>query len=155
MKKAALLSDMISRGDVYYNIKGTTPAEILASLVKVVRVPKAIDKKKLTEALIERESIATTSVGEAIAIPHPRHHMIVEEKDSFVAVAYLEDPSDWHANDGMPVSTLFLVMSADAENHLSVLSAIACLAGKDGFQKTLARKPSKKELVAYVDSTNC
>lgn len=155
MKKAALLSTMLDRGDVYYNIRGTTPEEILKSLVRVIRIPKSIDKKRLTEALIERESIATTAIGEGIAIPHPRQQMILEEKDSLVAVAYLEDPSDWRANDGLPVSTLFLVLSADAENHLSVLSAIACLAGKGDFQEALAKRPSKKELVTYVDSTNC
>jgi nitrogen PTS system EIIA component len=155
MNKTTLFYGMIDRGYVYYNIKGSTPAEVLASLVKVARTPKSIDKKTLKEALAERESIATTAIGKGFAIPHPRHHLAAEEKDAMVVIAYLDTPLDWGALDGKPVSTLFLVLSADVQNHLSVLSAIACLAGKEEFGKMIAKQPSKKEFLEYLSGLGC
>lgn len=155
MNKAPLFSSLIDRGDVYYNIKGSTSTEVLTSLVKVARTPKAIDKKVLKEALIERETIATTAIGKGFAIPHPRRHLTADEKDAMVVVAYLDTPLDWHALDGKPVSTLFLVISAEAQSHLSALSAIACLAGKEEFQKIMAKQPSKKELLEYLSAKSC
>ncbi len=149
------LLSMLDRGDVYFNIKGSTPAEVLTSLVKVLRTSKAIDKKILREALIEREGVATTAMGMGFAIPHPRRHLAAGEKDAIVAVAYLDTPVDWHAPDGKLVSTLFLVLSAEARNHLSALSAIACLAGKEDFRKMIAKQPSKKELLAYLGGIDC
>jgi len=155
MNKTTLLYSLIDRGDVYYNIKGSTPAEVLASLVKVAKMPKSIDKKALREALMERESIATTAIGNGFAIPHPRHHLAAGEKDTMVAVAYLDTPLEWGALDGKPVSTLFLVLSAEVQNHLSALSAIACLAGNEKFKMMMAKQPSKKEMLEYLSGAGC
>lgn len=155
MSRISDIAGLVDRGDVYYNIKGSTPAEALTSLIKVVRTPKAMDKKVLREALIERESIATTAVGMGFAIPHPRRHLASGEKDAMIVVAYLDTPMDWHAMDGKPVSTLFLVLSAEVQAHLSALSAIACLAGKEDFRKMMAKQPSKKELLEYLDGIGC
>ena len=150
--KLDFLRSLIDRGDIYYNIKGSSPEAALSSFSKVLKLPKTMDRLGLERALIEREGLGTTAMGEGFAIPHSRKQVAADEASAFVAVAYLDTAIDWKAPDGKPVTTLFLILSAGVENHLSVLSGIACLAGKSEFRAFMARRPSKKELLEYLQA---
>jgi len=151
MNKTAYLLEFLSRGDIYYNIKGSSPDTALSSFMKVLRLPKSMDRTVLKAALIEREALGTTAIGDGIAIPHSRKQAAADEASAFVAIGFLDTPIDWNAPDGKPVTTLFLILSAGVENHLSVLSGIACLAGKKEFRAFLSTRPSKKELLDYLE----
>lgn len=141
---------LLERGDVFYNIQGSTPEEALRAFAKVVRAPKLLERKALADALVEREGLATTAIGEGFAIPHPRQRMLQDEALAFIAVGYLDNPIPWNSPDGKPVSLIFLVVSANSENHLSVLSKIASLAGDRKFREFMAKKPEKTKLIEYL-----
>ncbi|MCX7026045.1 MAG: PTS sugar transporter subunit IIA [Spirochaetes bacterium] len=144
------LSSLIDHSDVYFNLKGSTPEEVISSAVRLMRLPKGLDKSRLRAALLERESLASTALGEGFALPHPRHMMLSNPEDALVAVGYLEVPVDWCAPDGLPVTTIFLVLSAVPEQHLSTLSAIARLVQDKSFRLLAAQRPQKKELLEFM-----
>lgn len=143
---------LVDRGDAYYNIKGSSPQEVLASLLKVMRMPKAIDRAALQEALLEREHLMPTAIGDGFAIPHPRYPLAPDEESALVAVCYLDAPVEWGALDNKPVSTLFLVLSSDVQSHLAVLSSIAYLARQKDFRIFVAKRPLKGELLEFMRS---
>jgi Phosphotransferase system mannitol/fructose-specific IIA domain (Ntr-type) len=145
---------LISRGDVYYNIQGESPEEVIASLVKVVRTSKALDKSLLRDALLERESLGSTALGNGFAIPHPRKQLAKSENEAVIALGYLDTPVDWNAPDGKPVAIVFLLLSFDTKEHLVALSELACLAQDPGFKEFIAKHPSKSALLEYLETSN-
>jgi PTS system nitrogen regulatory IIA component len=150
MNSGQIFTRSLARGDVYYNIQGSTRDETIRSLSRVVKLPKGLDRKVLSEALIEREGLASTAMGEGFALPHPRHQLIKEEADALVAIGYLDTPVDWASPDGKPVSVVFLVLSAGVDQHLATISALACLTQSEDFKALIKRRPSKSELLALI-----
>ena len=145
------LSSLIGRSDVYFNLKGSTPEEVIASVVRLVKLPKGLERSTLKEALLEREGLASTAIGERFALPHPRHLLLANPEDACLAVGYLELPVDWKAPDGLPVTTVFLVLSAVPEQHLSTLSALARLIQDPAFRKIVSQRPQKQELIEFME----
>ena len=152
MTGSSAVAELLRRGDVFYNISGEKPEEVLRAFVKVIRLPKALDRKVLADALIERESLATTAIGNSFAIPHPRARLLKDELSAFISVGYLANPVLWDSPDGKPVSTLFLLVSADGIQHLSLLAGIACLVDNDGFREFISSQPAKSELLGFIAS---
>jgi mannitol/fructose-specific phosphotransferase system IIA component (Ntr-type) len=145
------LSSMIMRSDVYFNLKGSTPEEVIASAVKLIQLPRGLDRSVLKAALLERESLASTALGEGFALPHPRHLLLTKPEEACLALGYLEVPVDWKAPDGIPVTTIFLVLSAVPEQHLCTLSALARLVQDNSFRLLVAQRPQKKELLEFME----
>jgi len=92
IKRVADVVELLQRGDVFFNIGGTEPEEVLGAFVKVLRLPKAIDRKLLANALIEREHLATTAIGNGFAVPHPLQRLAIDQQLAFIAIGYLEEP---------------------------------------------------------------
>jgi len=152
MADSVSLAELVRRGGVYYNISGSTPAEVLSAAVKAVSLPKGLDRDALLTAILERESLMPTALGNGVAIPHPRSPMLKDKETQRVAVFFLKTPIPYNALDRKPVSTLFLILSADAKSHLGVLASLSYLCQRKDFLDLLATRPSTEELVEYVAS---
>ncbi len=150
MQTGSDLIELVRRGGVYYNLSGATPAEVLADMVATVPVPKDIKRETLLQAVLEREALMPTGVGEGIAIPHPRNPIIADPAKQFVSVCFLERPIDWQALDGKNVGTLILIVSASPKLHLGTLTKISFLCQQESFRKLLAERASREELVAAI-----
>ncbi|WP_115720030.1 PTS IIA-like nitrogen regulatory protein PtsN [Gallaecimonas mangrovi] len=87
------------------------------------------------DAMLARERLGSTGIGNGIALPHGR----MQDTDRVVAVvARLSQPIDFDAIDNQPVDLLFalLVPSDQCQAHLSTLAAIAKrLSDKDTLKK--------------------
>ncbi|HNY18313.1 MAG TPA: PTS sugar transporter subunit IIA, partial [Treponemataceae bacterium] len=83
---------MIRAGGVYYNIRGETPEAAYTDMVSHLSLPSGVDRAALLSGLVERERLMTTSVGNGIALPHPRTPIVTEEKDQRVYVCFLDRP---------------------------------------------------------------
>lgn len=144
------LAELVGRGGVYYNIAGSTSAEVLSEAVKAMSLPKGLDRGKLLTAVLERESLMPTALGNGIAIPHPRSPMVGDPEAQRVAVFFLKTPIPYSALDRKPVSTLFLILSSDAKSHLSILAALSYLCQRQDFLAVLDSRPSTEELMDHI-----
>jgi nitrogen PTS system EIIA component len=144
------LIELVRRGGVYYNLSGSTPREALEDLVATVPVPKEIKREDLLKAVLEREALMPTAVGDGIAIPHPRNPLISDPAKQFVSVCFLQRPIDWQALDGKNVGTLILIVSASPKLHLGTLTRVSFLCQQDSFRKLLAERASREELIAAI-----
>jgi nitrogen PTS system EIIA component len=80
--------------------------------------------REIFDAILQRERLGPTGVGDGIAIPHgklPRCERICG------VFARLERPIDFEALDGLPVDLIFLLIAPEAAgaDHLKALAAIA------------------------------
>ena len=153
MAESNLVTELIVRGGVWYNLAGSTPAEAIEAMVRTARLPKDADRKALMNSLLEREALVSTAMGEGIAMPHPRSLFFSDPQKARVAVFFLEHPVEWDAPDGVPVHVSFLVLSADRDAHLEALSALSRACGDPAFMNLLKSRPGTEELAAYFSAT--
>jgi mannitol/fructose-specific phosphotransferase system IIA component (Ntr-type) len=111
------------------------------------------DDEALFKALVEREEVASTAIGEGAAFLHPRYHDPYLFAESFIAYARTERPIFFGAPDGGATRHFFLICAADREIHLHILARLAMLAhGSDFFEKLDAAETPEDVLLTVADS---
>ncbi len=146
------MGELLRRGGICYRIEGATMAEAVAAALANTNLPESIAQSDLLSAVVERERLMTTGVGHGIAVPHPRDPMLARPEDERVSLCFLENPVDFRAPDGVPVSALFLVLGASLKGQLRLLSMIASLCRQDEFLRMIARRASRAEILEYIDA---
>jgi PTS system nitrogen regulatory IIA component len=144
------LAALIKRGGIYYDVQGNNPREILVNIINETVVPASLDREKLLEAILERECLMSTSIGEGIALPHPRNPLISDPEEQFVCIAFPRNPPDWNSLDGQNVHTVFLIVSASAKLHLHILSEINYFCRQKKFSELLKNHASQEELIGMI-----
>jgi len=95
-----------------------------------------INQDTVYAALLERERLGATSVGNGVAIPHARLPNLESVSGVFVRLA---QPIDYDAADEQPVDLIFLLLAPEAANaeHLRALAKISRLFRKADFRDSL------------------
>jgi len=109
----------------------------------------SLDADLVSELLIDREKLMSTSLGHGIAVPHTRDFLVTGLFDA-VTVVFPKTPIDWGSLDGEPVHTLFFLFSCDDRRHLNLLAKIAHLASNPEALEFLKTRPSKPDLLSYI-----
>lgn len=97
------------------------------------------------EALMARERLGSTGVGEGIAIPHCRLTCLSRPRGLLLK---LEQPVDFDSLDGHPVDLVFVLLTpaAAADVHLNVLSYLATLFNHAEYRDALRTARDATEL---------
>ena len=144
------LAELVERGGMHLAVKGTIPQEVLGSFIGMLPQLPSLPAETLLEAVLEREALMPTGIGNGIALPHPRNPLAMAEREQFTALAFLEHPIDWNSLDGKRVDTLLLIVSASAGQHLKTLSRINYLCRQGEFSELLRKRPPLSELLEYI-----
>ena len=80
--------------------------------------------REIFDAILQRERLGPTGVGDGIAIPHGK---LAKCERIYGVFARLERPIDFEALDGLPVDLIFLLIAPESAgaDHLKALAAIA------------------------------
>lgn len=105
-------------GGIHYRVGGSTRDEVLRDAVQALRIVDEGERDGLVQALIAREDLAPTAVGDGFALPHLRNPLRFEIRKPVVGLCYLEQPVDWRSPDGLPVHTLFIVVGPTVRSVL-------------------------------------
>ena len=83
----------------------------------------------LFDALMARERLGSTGLGDGVAIPHCR----INAAQMRAALVSLPEPVDFEASDGVPVDLLFVLVVPEEEQtaHLEALAALAAVFSQD------------------------
>ena len=85
---------------------------------------EAHDRVAFIRAVLEREDVTTTALGDGVAIPHARSPAVLRCR---IAIATIPSGAPWDAPDGRPV-TLALMIAAREVDHAEHLRVMAMLA---------------------------
>jgi len=151
-QKPVLISDLIQKGGIHYDIKGKTVRDVIKKVVDVIAIPPETTKQVILTSLLEREEMMTTAVGHGIAIPHPRNPIIADVDNESISLCLLEHEVDFKALDGKPVNTLFVIISSNAKRHLEILSKISYLCQQKNFSQLLTEKAPKDTILEFIDT---
>ena len=131
------ISEILRPGAVIVPLKSGNKEDIIRELITVLPYDRSgISDADIFKAIIERESITSTGIGDGIAIPHAKYD-IKEELVMSMGVAGQE--IDFSALDGKPVRIFFMLLSRKdvAGLHIRMLAKIARFLRHDKFKKDL------------------
>lgn len=106
-----------------------------------------LDPGQLLDALIARERLGSTAVGEGVALPHCRFK---DCKTPMAALLRLAEPVDFEASDRRPVDLVFVLVVPEEANdlHLQILGSAATALNDPGCRAALREADSDAALHA-------
>ncbi|HNV85847.1 MAG TPA: PTS sugar transporter subunit IIA [Candidatus Omnitrophota bacterium] len=130
------IEELLSESEIVLDFEGEDKRQALQLLVRKFSAscPK-VSQKSLLSALLKREALGSTGIGNGVAIPHARISAITASK-GFLAVS--RKGIEFNALDGKPVHILFLIAYPEKSvgEHLKALSNVAKLL-RDKFIRDL------------------
>ncbi len=138
------------RGKVCRRVTGADAAAVLRSAVDGIDFLSADVRDELFDKLIQREGLASTGIGNGIAIPHPRDPLSQAPEKPVIATCFLEKPVHFNAIDDQPVSVLFLLISPTIKHHLHLLSRLSFCIRDKAFVAFLGQHPEAAALFSRI-----
>lgn len=121
------LQDLLSPQAVIVDLKATCKREVLSALAKATsELVEGTETTQIRDALLEREQLGSTGVGEGVAIPHGK----IKGLPKITGVlARLNQPIDFDSVDAQPVDLVFLLLAPEDASaaHLKALAKVSRL----------------------------
>ena len=150
--------DFLSPDAIIAALAGASKAAVLAEMAAFVAArqapPGTIDARVLLRVLEEREQLASTAIGDGIAIPHGKLDTI----DHLLGVLGRSVPGlAFESIDGQPTHIVFMLVapSNSAGIHLKALARLSRLFRDAGFRQRLLESPdgaTMYQLIAEEDA---
>jgi PTS system nitrogen regulatory IIA component len=99
---------------------------------------------------MERERLASTGIGNGIAIPHPREPLSRPPDSPVITTCFTKNSVQYGAIDDRPVSILFLLISPTVKHHLHLLSRLSYCIRDGAFVDFLQTQPDAGALHSRV-----
>jgi nitrogen PTS system EIIA component len=144
------LTELVRRGGIHHGIEGETIAEVIRGAVEHMVTPSGIEKSAIVSALLQREDLMPTAIGNGIAVPHPRNPLIADAEDERIAICFPRNRLSYKALDGIPIHTLFIVLSATPKRHLEMLSKLSYLCQQEEFVRLLDSGAKSEALDGFI-----
>ncbi len=144
------LVESLETGGIVYRLDGNTREKALSRLVDELRLPEEVDRDYLLKVLNAREELASTGVGNGIAIPHPRNPVLLHITKPSVTLAFMEEPVDFHALDGKPIHTMFCLISPTLRAHLHLLSSLSFCLRDPEVKAAIENQASREEIFSTL-----
>ena len=149
--KEIKLSTLLKEKFVSLKLSGKEKKEVIAELVDLLAQSKKLkNKKAFYKAILEREDLGSTGIGNGVAIPHAKAKI---SNDFILAFARKDGGMDFGALDGEKTYLFFILASPKDEvgGHLKILAEISRLV-KDKFVVDLLRHAKDKKEVLKIIS---
>ena len=143
--------DLLHEQGIDLNFNPKNKAEAIDMLIDLMdKTGNLNDKQGYKEAILAREDLSTTGIGDGIAIPHGKTKAV---KNPSLAAAVSKEGVDYDALDGMPSHLFFMIAAPEGENevHLEVLARLSTILMDEEFRKTLINAKDKKEFLNLID----
>ncbi len=144
------LAESIKAGGIYYRVGGADKTSALRSVVELMHLPSEVDREFLLNVLLAREEIASTGIGEGIAIPHVRNPIVLHVPEPTVSLCFLEKPIEFKAIDNRPVYCLFTIISPTVRAHLHLLSRLGFALRDAKLKNAIETQASREDIFSHV-----
>lgn len=133
--------DLIARDMIVPALASADKRAILEELAGHVagRQPR-IDRAALTKVLVDREALASTAIGEGVAIPHGKLPSVTE---IVACLGRAPDGVDFDSMDKQPTFLFFVLVAPESSTgaHLKALARISRVFKDQAFRKRLLDAP--------------
>ncbi|WP_028829970.1 PTS fructose transporter subunit IIABC [Proteocatella sphenisci] len=146
------ITDLLKKESIDINLMPLSKHETIKSLIFMIESTGSItDTEEFTKAVLTREALITTGIGDGVAIPHGKSPSV---RKTELAAAVCRDGMEYEAIDGEPTYLIFMIASPDKEDaeHLSLLSKLSTMLIDEDFRHKLINSQTKEEFIANIDA---
>ncbi|MEL7482216.1 MAG: PTS sugar transporter subunit IIA [Pseudomonadota bacterium] len=120
----ANLSNLLDHVRILDPLIADNRQKVLKALSQALADATGLDSQDIFEAIMERERLGPTGVGDGVAIPHTRLAGIERPIGAFARVS---DGCDFEAIDDRPCDLVFMLLAPQTEggDHLRALAQVA------------------------------
>ena len=140
------LDEILTPERCHARLLGVSKKRILTNVSELVAEQNELLKEdEIFNALMAREQLGSTGLGNGIAIPHCRVSCCHQILGALITV---DSPIDFDSLDGKPVDILFvlLVPQQKTDEHLKTLAGLAELFNDEDFCHTLRHTQDSEDL---------
>ena len=141
------LADALAAGGIFYRVSGSDKESALKSVVEHIRLTEDTDRTTLLQFLMARESMASTGIGDGIAIPHVRNPFVLDVPQPIITLCFLENAIDFLSLDNQPVNCLFTLVAPTVRTHLYLLSRLSFALRIPAFKKAIKQQAPREEIL--------
>lgn len=143
------LSDLLDTDSYLPDLKAATREEAIQALSERAAAAADLDPGAVSGAVLARERIMTTSLGQEIAVPHARFDGLEEP---VLVLGHSREGIDFDSPDGEPTRLVFLLLTPqeDTSVQVQIMGQIARLFGDPEIRSAAYESDSIEELRALV-----
>jgi mannitol/fructose-specific phosphotransferase system IIA component (Ntr-type) len=146
------LNSILTEDRIKIPLENLDKEKIIEEMVNLIdRSVKLNNKLQVLKAVLDREAVMSTGVGDEVAIPHAKAEGV---DDIIAALGITRAPVDFKSLDEKPVRLVWLLVGPQDKTgpHLKALSRISRLMHKKDFRERLIRAASPRELIEAINS---
>jgi mannitol/fructose-specific phosphotransferase system IIA component (Ntr-type) len=140
------IQEFVNEDSVHLELEANDLVQALEAVSVCIAPSIGMEPRAVVEALLERERLGSTSVGDGFAIPHCK---LPGLKNIEVALGRFTEAVEFGAADEDPVVFFFVVLSPPDQPalHLQVLSQIARVLKRSELRSELTTAATPEEVV--------
>jgi len=144
------IMDFLCPETITVDLKAQDKKSAINELAEMLHKTKKTKKvAEVVEAVLEREKLGSTGIGQGVAIPHGKTNAVSEQ---IGVLGISQKGVDFHSLDGEPVYLIFLLVGPAeiAGQHLKALARISRLFKDKFFRQALREAKSTEEIVKII-----
>ncbi|HBU68854.1 MAG TPA: PTS fructose transporter subunit IIA [Elusimicrobia bacterium] len=144
------IMDFLCPEAISIDLKGQDKKSAINELVDLLVKAKKIKKPaEVIEAVLEREKLGSTGIGQGVAIPHGKTEALSQQ---FGVLGISQKGLDFNSLDGEPVYMVFLLVGPVevAGQHLKALARISRLFKDKFFRQALRDAKSPDDVLKII-----
>jgi PTS system nitrogen regulatory IIA component len=144
------LRDLLQENLIIEEIKAVDKRGVLLEFARLLKTMNRVDdEKELLRALLERESLGSTGIGDGVAIPHGKLPL---GSEMIVAFGRSSKGIDFQSMDSKPVFLVFLLVTPEDKpgDHLKALARISRILKNPVLRESLRTAPHRQELQRLI-----
>ena len=143
--------DLLQKQGINLNFTPSTKEQCINELVDLMdKTGNLKDKEEYKKAILAREELSTTGIGEGIAIPHGKTSAV---KKASLAAAISKNGVDYDSLDGAPAHLFFMIAVPDNSDnlHLEVLARLSTILMDEKFRTSLINCSDTDQFLKLID----
>ncbi|BCZ46122.1 PTS fructose transporter subunit IIC [Clostridium gelidum] len=143
--------DLLQKQGINLNFNPNTKEQCINELVDLMdKTGNLKDKEEYKKAILAREELSTTGIGEGIAIPHGKTSAV---KKASLAAAISKNGVDYDSLDGEPAHLFFMIAVPDNSDnlHLEVLARLSTILMDEKFRTSLINCSDTDQFLKLID----
>ena len=143
------LGDLLLPNAIVARARWQGRKQVLSEMSRVMAQALSLDAREVYEAVMERERLGSTGVGEGVAIPHARIESLKRPVGGF---ARLLEPSDFEAIDERKADLIFMLLAPidSGAEHLRALARAARVFRQEQIRSALRKAQGEDAVLAIL-----
>lgn len=144
------ISEYLSPDTIILDVKSNEKIEVIRELSQILIDKNIItDTEEFFSAILKRENLESTGIGQGVAIPHARTKAV---KSIALVFGRSQAGVDFSSLDGQPSHLIFLIAAPEDKKteYIMTLARLSRLLRKDEARKNLLEAKSPEEVIKII-----